>query len=67
MHGSNVRSLGLGSAAGWLALCKSGALPADIPSNPNKKYADEGWQGYGDWLGTEELATLNAPPSRAPR
>jgi len=25
--------------------------PADIPSNPHRTYADEGWQSYPDWMG----------------
>jgi superfamily II DNA or RNA helicase len=46
-----VRSLGLKSQTEWLAYCSSGKKPADIPSNPNKSYADAGWDGMGDWLG----------------
>ena len=30
--------------------------PADIPSNPNLVYKDEGWIGLGDWLGTGTIA-----------
>ena len=47
-----ARSLGLPSESAWRTLCKSGALPADIPSKPDKTYADKGWQWWGDWLGT---------------
>ncbi|MEI7911196.1 MAG: hypothetical protein WCK77_16295 [Verrucomicrobiota bacterium] len=52
-----VCALGLKSQAEWKAFCKGipyekGALPSDIPSNPNLTYADKGWTGYGDWLGT---------------
>jgi hypothetical protein len=31
-------------------------LPADIPSNPNNTYSNQGWAGYGDWLGTGVIA-----------
>ena len=26
---------------------------ADIPTNPNRIYANDGWAGYSDWLGNE--------------
>jgi superfamily II DNA or RNA helicase len=52
-----VRKLKLVSSTEWRAFCKDkmphkGRLPAEIPANPNKTYADKGWKGYGDWLGT---------------
>lgn len=31
-------------------------LPEDIPANPNSTYKDEGWKGFGDWLGTGYIA-----------
>jgi superfamily II DNA or RNA helicase len=52
-----VRGLGMTSQAGWKAYCKSGDKPDDIPVNPNDTYADEGWVGLGDWLGTKRVAT----------
>lgn len=51
-----VRRLGLKSSAEWLEYCSSGKKPADIPSNPYKTYAEAGWTGMGDWLGTERIA-----------
>jgi len=27
-------------------------LPKNIPANPDQTYAEKGWLGYGDWLGT---------------
>jgi hypothetical protein len=36
----------------WREYCKSGNKPDDMPSNPERKYKDKGWIGYGDWLGT---------------
>jgi hypothetical protein len=51
-----VRRLGLKSVAQWSAYCKSGAKPHDIPADPQGTYAEEGWSGYGDWLGTGTIA-----------
>jgi hypothetical protein len=52
-----VRGLRLKSNREWREFCKGaipekGALPSDIPSNPNNTYAEKGWSGYCDWLGT---------------
>ena len=47
-----VHRLGLKSRTEWREYCKSGKKPADIPANPNRTYAEDGWAGYGDWLGT---------------
>ena len=56
---SYVRSLGLPSEIlRGARSAKSGALPADIPTKPSRKYADKGWQGFGDWLGTGTIATF---------
>ncbi|MDB4717955.1 DEAD/DEAH box helicase family protein [Verrucomicrobia bacterium] len=46
-----ARSLNLETVSEWLAFCKSGKLPADIPSSPNRTYKDKGWKGMRDWLG----------------
>jgi predicted helicase len=51
-----VRRQGLQSQSEWNRYCASGQKPADIPSNPHLTYADRGWAGYGDWLGTETVA-----------
>jgi hypothetical protein len=42
----------------WEKYCASGDKPDDIPSVPNKVYKKE-WKGYGDWLGTGRIATIN--------
>lgn len=52
---SYVRELGLHSYADWRVFAKSGKLPLDIPTNPNRTYRDF-WIGWGDWLGTNEIA-----------
>ena len=52
-----ARSLGLKSQLEWKAYCQSGKKPADIPGNPHRVYANDGWLGIGDWLGTGTVAT----------
>ena len=47
-----VQTLNLESGKEWIAYCKSGNKPNDIPSNPNQKYKNKGWISMGDWLGT---------------
>jgi len=47
-----VRGLGLKSLSEWRVYCKSDKKPDDIPTNPNRRYANAGWAGWGDWLGT---------------
>jgi hypothetical protein len=51
-----VRNLGLESETDWREYRKSGKKPDYIPSNPNRTYADSGWTGMGDWLGTGRVA-----------
>lgn len=34
-----------------------GNLPADIPANPSQTYRNKGWLGWGDWLGTNRIAS----------
>ena len=52
-----VRNLKLKSGQEWKLYCKSGKKPYDIPSNPDKTYSE--WNGIGDWLGTDSIATFN--------
>jgi hypothetical protein len=52
-----AQELNLTGVSEWRAYCKGkmphlGRLPADIPSTPDNTYADKGWVGFGDWLGT---------------
>jgi superfamily II DNA or RNA helicase len=53
-----VRSLGLTSYIKWKEYRKSGKKPKDIPSSPEDIYKEE-WKGYGDWLGTGNIAAKN--------
>jgi hypothetical protein len=40
----------------WKIFCKSGERPVDIPSDPCRVYAMQGWVGWGYWLGTGKMA-----------
>ena len=40
----------------WVAYCKSGKKPEDVPADP-KIYGSEKWQGFGDWVGTGTLSS----------
>ena len=56
-----ARKLKLKSNLDWLAFCKGetphlGKLPADVPVKPHRAYANRGWAGIGDWLGTGRIA-----------
>jgi hypothetical protein len=46
-----VRGLGLQSREQWNEYCRSGKKPADIPAQPNQRYAKASWAGWADWLG----------------
>jgi superfamily II DNA or RNA helicase len=52
-----ARSLKLKTGKEWGQLARSGELPNDIAKNPDQKYRDNGWLGWGDWLGTGAIAT----------
>ena len=52
-----VSALGLTSASEWKTYCDGNLRgkprkPPDIPNAPFSVYKDQGWKGYGDWLGT---------------
>jgi hypothetical protein len=51
-----VRKLNLRNREQWLAYCQSGLprvgkKPDNIPTYPNKTYANKGWVGMSHWLG----------------
>jgi len=52
-----VHSLKLKDQKNWVKFTKSGKLPIDIPATPYRVYENEGWNGLGDWLGTNTIAT----------
>jgi hypothetical protein len=47
-----VRNLRFKSRDEWFDYCASGKMPGDIPTNPHRTYAETGWRGINDWLGT---------------
>ena len=56
-----ARSLKLKGSLEWFSFSKGvmpekGKRPADIPANPSSVYKDKGYQGWGDFLGTGNLA-----------
>jgi hypothetical protein len=53
-----VLSLGLKSNTKWKEYCKSGNKPDDIPAQPDVVYKKD-FKGYGDWLGTGNIANFN--------
>jgi len=51
-----ARSLKLKSKGEWIEFAQSDRKPLDIPSVPKWNYKNQGWNGYGDWLGTGAIA-----------
>ena len=51
-----ARGLGLKSSTEWKAYAKSPKRNPYIPAYPGPRYANEGWKGYGDWLGTRSTS-----------
>ena len=47
-----ARSLGLANRSEWREWCKKGMRPRGVPAGPDTSYKDDGWQGWGHWLGT---------------
>ena len=52
-----VHQLKIKNQKEWIAYCKSGELPIDIPSKPQRTYKASGWINLGDWLGNNRIAT----------
>ena len=55
-----ARLLHLKDQEEWKNWRKSGERPRNIPSNPDNIYQGDGWQGYGHWLGTGNIAGRNS-------
>ncbi|MBT7317202.1 MAG: DEAD/DEAH box helicase family protein [Lentimicrobiaceae bacterium] len=51
-----VHKLLLKNYSEWRDYCKSGKKPINIPISPRSAYQNQGWAGYGDWLGTGVIA-----------
>jgi len=59
-----VHELNLKSRNEWTDYCKGKlanqvSKPDDIPASPERTYSDAGWNGFGDWLGTGNVANQN--------
>lgn len=54
-----VHALGLKNKTEWRKFCKSGKKPNNIPSGVSRTYKSKGWNGWGDWLGTNNVATFS--------
>jgi hypothetical protein len=52
-----VRAAGIKSRNQWYQWIKTGSKPGNIPSLPQRTYAKEGWTNWGDFLGTNFIAT----------
>ena len=52
-----IHKLKLKNVSEWTKFCDSGRLPVNIPRAPGCVYEDQGWQGFGDWLGNGTVAT----------
>ena len=54
-----IHQFQLKSKTEWADWTKTDAKPLDIPTNPPKVYKEEGWNSWGDWLGTGTIAPFN--------
>jgi superfamily II DNA or RNA helicase len=54
-----TRNLNLKGQKEWREWTKSEMRKSDIPTNPHLVYKDKGWIGYGDFLGTGNVASKN--------
>lgn len=54
---SYVRSLKLKDQDEYNAWSKSVARPTNIPSDPLRVYGSQGWAGWGDFIGNENIKT----------
>ena len=61
-----ARSLRLVSSTEWLAWCRSGARPANVPARPDKVYVHNGWWGWEHWLYHANLDAATAPSAARP-
>jgi superfamily II DNA or RNA helicase len=51
-----ARKLGLKTRKEWLEYCRSSKKHQSVPVYPDSAYKEQ-WKGWGDWLGTDRVAT----------
>lgn len=51
-----VRKLELKSQKEWREFTRSKKFPDFLPKYPEGVYKNQGWNGYGDWLGNGKVA-----------
>jgi len=54
-----AQSLNLKTGRDWNKFCVSDKKPSEIPTTPQAVYKNKGWIGWGDWLGTGNVASVN--------
>ena len=54
-----VSKFNLRTAKDWMKFSKSKLLPKDIPVAVHSVYKNDGWKGYGDFLGTGRRQTVS--------
>ena len=54
-----VKQFNLKNQGEWYELTKSPNFPKDFPSAPNHTYKGKGWEGWGKFLGTGNIANFN--------
>jgi len=53
----HIRVLKLNSFTQWREFSKTSKKRSNIPANPYGVYKNQGWISWGDWLGTDRIAT----------
>jgi len=53
----NILPFGIKSQNEWAKFVKTKQKPIDVPANPSQYYTKE-WKGWGDWLGTGIISTI---------
>ena len=54
-----VHGLELKNLKDWQVYASSNQRPVDIPTHPKESYENQGWSGFGDWLGTGRIGNRN--------
>ncbi len=52
-----VHQLNFKNQTEWKKFTKTETFPKDFPVAPDQIYKSKGWKGYGDWLGTNYIAS----------